>query len=210
MLHDAEGGFVNTDAKYTMLDAVQQNDDGSTATAALMIDDYLYVAHVGDSRAVLCKNGKAVTLTEDHKPDRYDERRRIENIGGTVIHAGTWRVGGVLAVSRSFGNRMMKDFIVALPEIRLDRLQYVSCVILATDGLWDVFTEEEAIEFADRYDDAETAARELVLSAYEKGSYDNISCIVCYLKREHSGTYHSEHKAEECRDTAAVERNYSC
>lgn len=64
----------------------------------------------------------AVPLTEDHKPDRADERDRIGSKGGTVVWAGTWRVGGVLAVSRSFGNRMMKHLIIPHPEIREDIL----------------------------------------------------------------------------------------
>jgi serine/threonine protein phosphatase PrpC len=52
---------------------------------------------------------KAMALSKDHKPNRDDERDRIEDAGGQVVWAGTWRVGGVLAVSRSFGNRMMKE-----------------------------------------------------------------------------------------------------
>ncbi len=64
----------------------------------------------------------AIPLTEDHKPDRSDERDRVESKGGTVVWAGTWRVGGVLAVSRSFGNRMMKHLIIPHPEIREDIL----------------------------------------------------------------------------------------
>lgn len=51
----------------------------------------------------------AQALSRDHKPNRADEQKRIEGAGGAVVWAGTWRVGGVLAVSRSFGNRMMKQ-----------------------------------------------------------------------------------------------------
>lgn len=65
----------------------------------------LYVANLGDSRAVLCSNGRAVAMSEDHKPNREDERRRIEALGGRVIHYGTWRVEGILAVSRAIGDR---------------------------------------------------------------------------------------------------------
>ena len=50
----------------------------------------------------------AVPLSEDHKPNRTDERARIEDAGGVVVWAGTWRVGGVLAVSRAFGDRLLK------------------------------------------------------------------------------------------------------
>lgn len=179
----AEDGFVRTDSVYTTLDERQRNDDGCTATAALIIKDKLYVAHVGDSRAVLSEDKKAVVLTEDHKPNRVDERQRIEDVGGTVIHAGTWRVGGVLAVSRSFGNRLLKRFIVAHPEIRQDRLHVKSnCLIVASDGLWDVFTNQEAVDEALKHTDPQEAAHSLIQMAYDKGSFDNISCIVCFFK----------------------------
>lgn len=39
----------------------------------------------------------AYPMSEDHKPNRVDERKRIEQAGGVVVWAGTWRVGGVLA-----------------------------------------------------------------------------------------------------------------
>lgn len=50
----------------------------------------------------------AVALSDDHKPNRNDEHDRIEAGGGAVIWAGTWRVAGVLAVSRAFGDRPLK------------------------------------------------------------------------------------------------------
>jgi len=53
----------------------------------------LTIANVGDSRIVLCRGGKAVRLSNDHKPDRKDEKLRIENSGGTaMLVGGTWRV----------------------------------------------------------------------------------------------------------------------
>ena len=54
----------------------------------------------------------AVQLSDDHKPNRTDERNRIEAAGGVVVWAGTWRVGGVLAVSRAFGDRLLKRYVV--------------------------------------------------------------------------------------------------
>ncbi len=54
----------------------------------------------------------AVQLSDDHKPNRTDERTRIEAAGGVVVWAGTWRVGGVLAVSRAFGDRLLKRYVV--------------------------------------------------------------------------------------------------
>jgi len=67
---------------------------------------------------VILKAGEAIPLSEDHKPNRSDECQRIEQAGGNVRWAGTWRVGGVLVVSRAFGNRLLKCFVVAKPEIQ--------------------------------------------------------------------------------------------
>lgn len=183
----AGDGFINTDELYTNLDEKMLNDDGCTATVGLIIDSKLYVAHVGDSRAVLGnKDGTVIALTNDHKPNRNDERKRIENVGGTVVHAGTWRVAGVLAVSRSFGNRLLKQFIVASPEIAMENLHLsTKSLIIASDGLWDVYSNEEAFKVASSFADAEEAARTLVMRAYERGSYDNISCIVCNFDFSH-------------------------
>lgn len=179
LFHAVEEAFVDTDRAYLEEDAKAKNDDGCTGTVAVVVGKRLVVAHVGDSRAIMSDSGYAVPLTEDHKPNRPDERERIEGIGGTVIHAGTWRVGGVLAVSRGFGNRYMKTYIVAKPQIREDILHDNSqCLIIASDGVWDLVSNEEAVEHVSSFGDAEAAARALVALAYDRGSYDNISCIV--------------------------------
>ncbi|ONK58079.1 uncharacterized protein A4U43_C09F7900 [Asparagus officinalis] len=60
----------------------------------------------------------AIAVSRDHKPDQTDERQRIEDAGGFVTWAGTWRVGGVLAVSREFGDILLKQYVVADPEIQ--------------------------------------------------------------------------------------------
>jgi protein phosphatase 1L len=172
--------YQETDQAYLKQDAIAHNDDGCTATTAVLIGRRLVTGHVGDSRAVIGEGGTATPLTNDHKPNRPDERSRIEKVGGTVVHAGTWRVGGVLAVSRSFGNRQLKQWVVSHPEIREDLMHSTtSCVILASDGIWDVVDNQEAIDIVAQYEDAESAAKALATFAYEKGSYDNISCVIC-------------------------------
>ncbi|XWS15207.1 hypothetical protein CRYUN_Cryun35bG0074700 [Craigia yunnanensis] len=111
--------FKQTDDDYLNEEKVQQKDAGSTASTAVLLGDRLLVANVGDSRVVACRAGSAVPLSTDHKPDRSDERQRIEEAGGFIIWAGTWRVGGVLAVSRAFGNKLLKPYAVAEPEIQV-------------------------------------------------------------------------------------------
>lgn len=82
-------------------------------------------------------------LSKDHKPNAEGEKERIENLGGMVVWAGTWRVGGVLAVSRAFGDRPLKKFVIAEPHSCCCQL---ACddefLILASDGVWDVLTNE--------------------------------------------------------------------
>ncbi|XP_043688519.1 probable protein phosphatase 2C 76 isoform X2 [Telopea speciosissima] len=112
--------YKKTDSDFLDAESNTYRDDGSTASTAVLVGNHLYVANVGDSRAVLSKAGRAIPLSEDHKPNRSDERKRIESAGGVVMWAGTWRVGGVLAMSRAFGNRLLKPFVVAEPEIQLE------------------------------------------------------------------------------------------
>jgi len=184
--------YEETDQAYLKKDAIAHNDDGCTATTAILIGRRLVVGHVGDSRAVIGEGGTATPLTNDHKPNRPDERSRIENVGGTVVHAGTWRVGGVLAVSRSFGNRQLKQWIVSHPEIREDLMHSTtSCVILASDGIWDVIDNQEAIDIVAQHENAESAARALATDAYERGSYDNISCVVCLFEFDEKEDKHT-------------------
>ncbi|KAK9914888.1 hypothetical protein WJX75_001932 [Coccomyxa subellipsoidea] len=171
--------FVETDKRYLQADTGANRDDGCTAVTAVLMDHTVVVAHVGDSRAVLSRGGKAIPLSEDHKPNRSDERSRIEAAGGVVVWAGTWRVGGVLAVSRAFGDRLLKRYVVATPDVREEMLTTQDeIMILASDGLWDVLSNQEAINLIKDIQDAEKAAKKLTDEAYGRGSNDNISCIV--------------------------------
>ncbi|KAI7751796.1 hypothetical protein M8C21_024741, partial [Ambrosia artemisiifolia] len=74
---------------------------GSTAVVAVVAPDKIVVSNCGDSRAVLCRNGVAIPLSTDHKPDRPDELERIEKAGGRVLFWHGARVLGVLAMSRA-------------------------------------------------------------------------------------------------------------
>nr|ABK22639.1 unknown [Picea sitchensis] len=171
--------YQQTDSEFLKAETSIYRDDGSTASTAVLVGDRLYVANVGDSRAVILKAGEAIPLSEDHKPNRSDERQRIEQAGGNVMWAGTWRVGGVLAVSRAFGNRLLKRFVVAEPEIQEEIIKDdVEFLVIASDGLWDVISNEDAVSLVKSIEDPEAAARKLTETAYAKGSADNITCVV--------------------------------
>jgi len=160
---------------------------GATAAVALLCTEdgerVLYTAGVGDSRVVLGRGAEAVRLTIDHKPDNSDERKRVEQAGGFFLKE---RVLGILAVTRSFGDHGMKDFVSAEPETRRTVLSDSDKVlILACDGVWDVFSDQEALELVkgmqETEEDQEVAAQRLVESSVDRGTTDNVTACVVYL-----------------------------
>eukprot|EP00913_Durusdinium_trenchii_P002677 g2478.t1 len=138
----------------------QEAMDGSTLLLALL---YELASQPGRTRLLVANVGDS----QDHKPNREDERQRIESLGGMVDLHGVWRVfcpeqvffGGRaiprwgLAVSRSFGDLLLKEpqrygctkvlpgqLVSAEPELRLVELDpsLDRFVVLACDGIWDV------------------------------------------------------------------------
>ena len=118
----------------------------------------LYTANLGDSRAVICRNGRAISLTKDHKPNDPKEKKRVEEAGGRVVcSAGCFRVCHdeipiALACSRSIGDMPLKipwALVSAEPDIRAFNLSPSDeFVIIASDGLWDVMRPSDAVESA--------------------------------------------------------------
>lgn len=93
----------------------------------------LYCANAGDARGVLCRAGKAVRLTYDHKGSDKQEAKRITDAGGFVMGG---RVNGVLAVTRSLGDSSMKEFVVGAPYTTETELcEEDEFLILACDGV---------------------------------------------------------------------------
>ncbi|KAH6808658.1 Protein phosphatase 2C family protein [Perilla frutescens var. frutescens] len=159
--------------------AIDSFYSGSTALALVRQGDLMIVANVGDSRAVLATTSDdgslaATQLTTDLKPNLPHERKRIEKSRGMVYSCpdepGVHRVwlpngqtvrGPGLAVSRAFGDYFIKDFgLISEPEIIQrsisSRDQFA---ILATDGVWDVISNQEAVEIVASTERAESAKR---------------------------------------------------
>ncbi|GMN45590.1 hypothetical protein TIFTF001_014779 [Ficus carica] len=181
--------YSHTDSEFLKSENNQNRDAGSTASTAILVGDRLLVANVGDSRAVICRGGNAIAVSRDHKPDQTDERQRIEEAGGFVMWAGTWRVGGVLAVSRAFGDRLLKQYVVADPEIQEEKIDSsLEFLILASDGLWDVVTNEEAVAMIKPIQDPKQAAERLMKEAFQRGSADNITCVVVRFLANQGGS----------------------
>ncbi|XP_044742427.1 protein phosphatase 1L isoform X2 [Chrysoperla carnea] len=161
---------------------------GTTALIALLEGTKLIVANVGDSRGVMCDSkGNAIPLSFDHKPQQVRERNRIKEAGGFVTFNGVWRVAGILATSRALGDYPLKEkkLVIADPDILTFDLadHKPSFLIFASDGLWDTFSNEEAIAFIkERLNEPHYGAKSITLQSYYRGSLDNITVLVIHFK----------------------------
>ena len=181
----------------------------------------LHVAWTGDSRVVLstARGGIVRQMSDDHKASLEMEKKRIRAAGGSVDRND--RLYGDLAVSRAFGDiyhkgqiegRDSHEFIRNIAhEIALDeahKLQNGALIctpdvvlhtvepedeffIIASDGVWDVLSNEEAVHFIRRQFHkglgVAGAAKELVRKSLLNGSVDNVSAVVVVLNQEHGG-----------------------
>uniref|UniRef100_A0A8C2R9T4 PPM-type phosphatase domain-containing protein n=1 Tax=Capra hircus TaxID=9925 RepID=A0A8C2R9T4_CAPHI len=150
-------------------------------------------------KAILCRYNEesqkhaALSLSKEHNPTQYEERMRIQKAGGNVRDG---RVLGVLEVSRSIGDGQYKRCgVTSVPDIRRCQLTPNDrFILLACDGLFKVFTPEEAVNFIlscledekiqrregkltvdARY---EAACNRLANKAVQRGSADNVTVMV--------------------------------
>jgi len=181
--------FAQTDGEFSRMARDNNLTDGTTAIVAAIHDGRVIVANAGDSRGILVKKGgKVEPLSQDHKPSRQDEMVRIRELGGRVIYWGRWRVQGVLAVSRAIGDVNLKPYVTADPElVEVEIGSDDAYVVLASDGLWDVMTNEDVAKFVVRSREFKDVARALCYEAMLLGSADNITCLVVNLKSSISG-----------------------
>ena len=123
---------------------------GSTAVIALLLPPRMFVANVGDSRAIAADAaGEIFFQSVDQRPSLPEERARVLELGGTVrVVGGVARAAGVLAVSRAFGNARLKQFVRADPEVTEVNLSRLDTCILCSDGLTDVVDAAKAMETA--------------------------------------------------------------
>lgn len=189
----AKIGNTDTALRQSFLEIHKQLGDahgaqtqGCTAVVALVKDGKITVANAGDSRAVLARDGKAFALSDDHKPHRPDEKARIENLGGKVVHYGVPRVQGDLAVSRALGDKALNPYVTPEPEIMRTILTTKDeFLILACDGVWDVMNNQQAVDIVkDAFAQKQTATQASAIlrnMAFKRGSQDNITAMVVRL-----------------------------
>lgn len=169
----------------------------------------LYCANAGDARGVLCRSGKAVRLTYDHKGTDKQEAKRITDAGGFVMSG---RVNGVLAVTRSLGDSSMKEFVVGAPYTTETELcSEDEFLILACDGvrqvlfliqflldgqswililtqLWDIVGDQGAIDLVRDVQDAQEASDKLLNHAISHHTTDNVTVIVVRLLHDNTSS----------------------
>ncbi|ORM42044.1 putative protein phosphatase 2C 10 [Babesia sp. Xinjiang] len=204
-------GFEMTDKNFCSVANIYKLLDGSTATISLIYGPdadgclKLITAHVGDSRAILCSMADsdgcfAQAMTTDHKPNNIRERQNIEKNGGTVEFAqGAWRclprsrTGNplsALATSRAIGDYPLKypnRIVSSDPDVSVYTINFDSdlFLVLVTDGITAVLTNQEIIDIVSEAIDeectADAAAERVVVTAEQCGSLDDKTCTVIYF-----------------------------
>ncbi|CAA2966532.1 probable phosphatase 2C 22 [Olea europaea subsp. europaea] len=186
--------FLQTDTAFA--EACSLNADlasGTTALAVVVVGSSLVVANAGDCRAVLCRRGKAIEMSRDHKTVCLKERRRIEASGGYIYDG---YLNGQLNVARALGDWHMEGLkhmdggpLSAEPELMSTKLTSEDeFLILGCDGVWDVFMSQNAVDFARRrlqeHNDPVQCSEDLVNEALKRKSGDNLAVVVVCFQQQ--------------------------
>uniref|UniRef100_A0A0E0H2S6 protein-serine/threonine phosphatase n=1 Tax=Oryza nivara TaxID=4536 RepID=A0A0E0H2S6_ORYNI len=140
--------------------------EGCTACVVLIRNTQIVVGNAGDARCVISRNGQAIALSNDHKPNFPEETQRIVAAGGSVSFSrGSHRVNNGIAVSRAIGIAYMfvggdlsyknnkklrpeQQLLTCSPEIRADQLtDDTEFLVIACDGVWDVLANQAVVDF---------------------------------------------------------------
>ncbi|CAI0540809.1 unnamed protein product [Linum tenue] len=183
---------------------------GSTAVTLIKMGEDLIIGNVGDSRAVLATRDEdnylhAVQLTVDLKPDLPREAARIHQCKGRVFAlqdepevARVWLPNNDspgLAMARAFGDFCLKDFgLISVPDLYYRRLTSKDeFIILASDGVWDVLSNIEAVDIVASAPGRSTAARALIDCAvrawrlkYPTSKNDDCAVVCLFLDHPHA------------------------
>ncbi|XP_073129858.1 probable protein phosphatase 2C 33 [Henckelia pumila] len=178
---------------------------GTTAVTLVKQGRDLVIGNVGDSRAVLGTRDEsnalvAVQLTVDLKPNLPAEEERIRKCKGRVFSlqdepevSRVWLPNNDspgLAMARAFGDFCLKDFgLISVPEIFYRRItDKDEFIVLATDGIWDVLSNEQVVGIVASCPTRAYAARTLVESAvrcwrckYPTSKVDDCAAVCLFL-----------------------------
>ncbi|CAA2952907.1 probable phosphatase 2C 27 [Olea europaea subsp. europaea] len=184
--------FVETDTAFARSCLIDYTlSSGTTALTAMIFGQSLLVANVGDCRAVLSRCGLAIEMSKDHRPCCVNERARIESLGGFIDEEGY--LNGQLGVTRALGNWHIKGLdgenvgpLIAEPELKLMTLMKEDeFLIIGSDGIWDVFRSQNAVDFARRrlqeHNNVKLCCKDIVNEAKKRGATDNLTVVmVCF------------------------------
>lgn len=131
--------FSQIDKDFIQLAHKEDTNSGTTASIVFLQSDSIHVANVGDTEVIAYRNGEAFPLTQRHIPQDPNETQRITDLGGKIVWYGTQRVNGLLSITRSIGDRHLEGIVTSEASITSSNLQGIEFLIIATDGLWDVF-----------------------------------------------------------------------
>ncbi|XP_009794190.1 putative protein phosphatase 2C 72 [Nicotiana tabacum] len=171
--------FKMVDKEIKSLEKLDCSCSGTTAVVVIRQDDDLVIANLGDSRALLGRKTdegtiEAVQLTTDLKPSLPSEAERIRKCGGRVLalekEAHIQRVwlphedAPGLAMSRAFGDFMLKNYgIISRPDVSYHHLSSNDqFLVLATDGVWDVLSNDQVVSIVCSTNDGAAAAKAVV------------------------------------------------
>ncbi|XP_050384262.1 probable protein phosphatase 2C 33 [Argentina anserina] len=204
---------------------------GTTAVTLIKQGRDIIIGNVGDSRAVLCTRDKddtllAVQLTVDLKPNLPAEAERIRKCRGRVfaLHdepevCRVWLPNNDspgLAMARAFGDFCLKDFgLISVPDVSYRHLtEKDEFIVLATDGIWDVLSNKEAIDIIASAPTRSSAARVLVESAirvwrqkYPTSKVDDCAVVCLYLDSDTNNLSTAANNSLDDQPTAVDELN---
>ncbi|XP_055466223.1 protein phosphatase 1F [Psammomys obesus] len=180
--------FRRTDDSFLWKAKRERLQSGTTGVCALITGTTLHVAWLGDSQVTLVQQGQVVKLMEPHRPERQDEKARIEELGGFVSLMDCWRVNGTLAVSRAIGDVFQKPYVSGEADAASRELTGLEdYLLLACDGFFDVVPYHEIPGLVHSHlvrqnGSGSHVAEELVAVARDRGSHDNITVMVVFLR----------------------------
>lgn len=167
------------------------------ATALMLFADKhtLRFANCGDTMAMVIDVDNNVTMvSEEHKVE--NEKERIVALGGRITYDdGIARIFRTLNISRAIGDVALKEYVVSDPYVHTVKTSKVKWIVLASDGLWDVYNPEEVAQdirqYVQKHGNSTEALSELPSwlinkAIHSKGSTDNITVIVIKPDLQHS------------------------
>jgi adenylate cyclase len=171
---------------------IDDNKSGASGLVVYISGKILYVANVGDTKAVIGRNnGSAYEVASNQSIISPGEIARIREAGGYISH--DCLINGEVNVSRSFGHFHLTPIINANPSIEKIKLsEQDEFIILATRGLWDRMSYQTAVDVTrTERDDLMRAAQKLRDFAISYGAEENIMVMIIgvgdLFDRRHEG-----------------------